>query len=138
MLRTTAAFLSASVLLACPPTRPLPVEPLVDAGVDAGSSADDAGVDAGPLVVDAGTWRIRWTQSLDFPTIIDHHTTFIGRGGDAGAAVYVVGGQITQTSELFDTIFAANIFTDGGLGGLGADWHPVAAQGVSRHGGEHG
>lgn len=97
--------------------------PLVDAGFDAGVTTDvDAGiVDAGTgdagvdSMHDAGTWRIRWSGSPDFPTIIDHHTTFVFRHLDGGESLYVVGGQITDTNALLDGIWSAHIFSDGGL-----------------------
>ncbi|MCA2980106.1 MAG: hypothetical protein INH41_16230 [Myxococcaceae bacterium] len=89
-----------------------------DAGVGDGGSGEVDGGDAGPAAPDRGRWRIRWTQSADFPTIIDHHTTFVGRSLSVPgtSALYVIGGQVTQTEELFDTIYAAGILPDGGLG----------------------
>lgn len=115
-----ATILTLLAASACSPIMTLP--PPVDAGVttDAGleptdAGPDDAGTDAGGPMVDAGTWRVAWTQSLDFPTVVDHHTTFIAPRNGA-PTLFVVGGQITETSDLFDSLFAATIFPDGGLG----------------------
>ncbi len=67
--------------------------------------------DAGTACDGVRDCRITWTTAPDFPTSVDHHSTFIANG-----FLYVAGGVNNTTMKIFDAVRRAPIAADGSLG----------------------
>ncbi|MBK7865401.1 MAG: hypothetical protein IPJ65_43750 [Archangiaceae bacterium] len=110
-MKTTFAVMS-TLLIGC--AAPPSLEP-TDAGqmTDAGPMADPP--DAGSPCDGVQDCRIRWQSAPDFPTVVDHHSTFVATS-DAGVFLYVAGGVRSPGDFLYDQVRRAAISADGSLG----------------------
>jgi hypothetical protein len=93
----------------------------VDAGAEDSGTTDAGETDGGRCpegshrVAGGCDSALSWTAAADFPSLREHHMTFIGRA-DAGTFLWVLGGADTVNHFAFTTPLRAQLQEDGGLG----------------------